>query len=170
MQRFTVAGEDFGLTVSLKTAQVMGQDVDVPGPFHHRPPVRTRSRPRVSLRAWAQQSRAASPLRPISTDALEKRLPHCPGYRKSLDKQHALRAHNTIQYNTMQCNEMQCNATQRNAMQCNAMQYNTIQGKARQGKAIQYNTIQYNCINHFGNYSVCLRCSYKTWLYTERHI
>ena len=30
MQHFTVACEDFGLTISLKKTQVMGQDVDAP--------------------------------------------------------------------------------------------------------------------------------------------
>ena len=29
MQRFTVACEDFGFTISVKKTQVMGQDVDV---------------------------------------------------------------------------------------------------------------------------------------------
>ena len=67
MQRFNVACKDFGLTSSLKKTQVMGQDVDVP--------------PCNSVHKYELEAvhEFASPLRPSSTDALERQLPYSPG-------------------------------------------------------------------------------------------
>ena len=51
MQRrvFTVACEDFGLTISLKQTKVMAQDVDAPPYNYQHPRVCTRSCSRVRL-------------------------------------------------------------------------------------------------------------------------
>ena len=60
MRRFTVACENFGLTIRLHMTPVTGQDVGVRATFHQHPRVRT-SKPSVSSPTWAQQSRTPSP-------------------------------------------------------------------------------------------------------------
>ena len=81
MQSFTVACEDFELTVSLHKTQVMGQDVDVPAPS-----IGTHAYELEAVHEFAYLSSTIPSSISLETE-LNRRigkvasyaLPHCPG-------------------------------------------------------------------------------------------